>query len=1041
MNAAVMVRVVGRLVWKEYRVQRSFWLAMFALSVLLQLIIFMLTRDPEPQAGPLFAMAFAMPIFYALGCGGVMFAAEKEDNTWELLQRLPVPPSLLLLSKLVTGVIGVGLMSGGLLLLSYLMAGSDVPQYIGGPTATEYGLVLASFLLITIFFSLLTERVLVAVTWAAVISFFLNFQNFRFELTTNGWYLALHGLLLLGEFALVRAWFLDRPVAKDLEPVWPGYFEAGQAWERAIEQAPAWRRESKRYLWLIARQAFPVMFFWVVGGLILIAISPIIRWSMRADYSYLVIFTTPMVCGVSLFRAEHRHQRYRLLSERGFSPTKYWLYQQAVWFAFTLTLMLLFLTGDCITRVLWRNGLLFDLRFGDVKSGLVDSVLLYGAHFPRSLFEAVSRLVPPSSNRVHELADFFRVQLPLIVSFWGPYTLVCFACGQLASLVFSRSVTAVFLAGVLTSVVLCWDALVVFLSHSVWLWVLPIALVFFAASLLRTHQWFGQRGNARDWLVTVGVVVVPLGVGLTLFCCWRAIQIPETASELPTELYAATPAELETAAMYRQAGDLYVSFRPPSGGEMGESSTDQIESMPEDMDGHAEEFSFGGNQAVAEMSGGFVSSFGEMAAGVTDPRIIQRTKAEQEAEVRRAREKWLADNQPAVDLFLAASRRPSCAFFNPVRTKPTDYMETMARLRLQDVIAVVQQPVKQLLDAGKLDEAFERQLAIIRCGRHVTQQSVCLDQWLTGCDYQSEQFNSLVEWAAHPGQTPERIHAAIAALEEEHALLFPVDRAWTNEKTMLRNAVTDDPEVLVSSFFKADGSYISEFSYLAVKHLPWEKERAVRCFDQEQSSQRVLRNIETTILHPQPGDHQPSSQLNAMGLGYSVYRADSTYPLGALGNGTPFWDTIERNGPCKVAVFDHDIRDIIRFERDRRACLLRMALLAWRAEHGRYPESLLDLVGSEAKTWLYDPTNGQMFDYYPRGVASKLFVDRYSVNRSSNHPAHMPFVFSGGELRCRVVPIITGAGQHRQDIRPWGDFKLYALPSSSQQDQAAADQP
>ena len=81
--------IFGRLLWKEYRALRAFWLAMAALAVLLQLVL-LVSPNVNEMVPWIFACALAAPALYALACGATMFAAEHEDSTFEFLRGLPL---------------------------------------------------------------------------------------------------------------------------------------------------------------------------------------------------------------------------------------------------------------------------------------------------------------------------------------------------------------------------------------------------------------------------------------------------------------------------------------------------------------------------------------------------------------------------------------------------------------------------------------------------------------------------------------------------------------------------------------------------------------------------------------------------------------------------------------------------------------------------------------------------------------------------------------------------------------------------------------
>ena len=79
MNRAIF----WRLFWKEYRLQRSLWIAMAVLTAMLLLLFYEFVENPRERAEWILWTALALPAFYALGCGATLFAGEKEAGTFE----------------------------------------------------------------------------------------------------------------------------------------------------------------------------------------------------------------------------------------------------------------------------------------------------------------------------------------------------------------------------------------------------------------------------------------------------------------------------------------------------------------------------------------------------------------------------------------------------------------------------------------------------------------------------------------------------------------------------------------------------------------------------------------------------------------------------------------------------------------------------------------------------------------------------------------------------------------------------------------------
>jgi ABC-type transport system involved in multi-copper enzyme maturation permease subunit len=107
--------IFWRFLWKEYRVMRAFWISMAGLALLAQLSLVAFPGLTRYAAGWTFSFALIFPALYAVACGATMFAAEKEDGTYEFLRSLPVTAWRLLTGKLTFAVASTVLLIAALL--------------------------------------------------------------------------------------------------------------------------------------------------------------------------------------------------------------------------------------------------------------------------------------------------------------------------------------------------------------------------------------------------------------------------------------------------------------------------------------------------------------------------------------------------------------------------------------------------------------------------------------------------------------------------------------------------------------------------------------------------------------------------------------------------------------------------------------------------------------------------------------------------------------------------------------------------------------
>src|SRR6476620_8656812 len=116
-----------RLTWKEYRAIRTFWLSIVVLVVALSWL-FVLTQERATAINLVFNFALGAPAFFAIGCAGAAFAAEKEEGTFEFLRASPVSSGQILASKLLLTAIATLAMYAVLWPLALWATAAHLPE-------------------------------------------------------------------------------------------------------------------------------------------------------------------------------------------------------------------------------------------------------------------------------------------------------------------------------------------------------------------------------------------------------------------------------------------------------------------------------------------------------------------------------------------------------------------------------------------------------------------------------------------------------------------------------------------------------------------------------------------------------------------------------------------------------------------------------------------------------------------------------------------------------------------------------------------------
>ncbi len=555
--------IIWRVFWKEYRTQRTLWIAMVLLIVVLQLITLVATvvLGGEDAVAPLFTLAMVLSALYALGCGATLFAAEHEAGTFEFQRILPVAPWRLFLGKVAFAVLSTIAMLGVCWGAASLLAGWQWPA-----TKTHVGLwslcgVGALELLAwAVFFSLLSTRPLKAAILAIVVVSVIDHfvyaglgvgVTYRAETYLSPaavpYRLAIVAVVALLDVWLGCSWFARATLTSG---------EAERGDEATLDQpvevttaaAPQRTIILGRLLWQQWRQSIGMM-----GTLALLVIPMVLfalyAWHIepldRYRYNIIVLLCAAMasLMGTCVFLGDQRRESFRILTEHGVGPRWVWLSRQLVWIPPVILLTLAVLP-------------LFFLRYFHELDRLARHLPLYWqpSHFSVMLGDAAQ------------------------VGFFLSSVALGYAAGQLCSMFFRSGLLAV-VFGLMLSLVLCiWAGLM-------WWWevplvwsVAPIPWFLLLATWLRTPGWLLQRNRARAWLrpaLALAVPAVLLLVGVPRF---RAYQIPYVDPGFSPEEFAQaiTPEEEETSEMYRRALDRYVSFplEPLVNGEQQEPKPD-----------------------------------------------------------------------------------------------------------------------------------------------------------------------------------------------------------------------------------------------------------------------------------------------------------------------------------------------------------------------------------------------------------------------------------------------------------------------------------
>ena len=542
--------ILWRLVWKEYRLMRSFWIAMALLAVLLELITCVTVWSPNDSVQMIFTMALVLPAFYAMGCGATLFATEHETGTYQFQRSLPVSGSQLFLGKLPFGLISTPLLFLTLWLSAWIISGMRLPEadfHVGlwglcGVAALE-------LFLWGVFFSLLSHQPMKAAVLAAVagsttihVIAVIGATQWRPEIYLESqtilYRLAVACLLAVVNVWLGCRWLRDGSTTagdgRQLGRVSIGRKAADVqrgkiATRSTILGRLAWQqwRESSRMIIILVAMTVPLLAFMVGNWSIFFTRqgNRPTQTSVNLFFWVILALATAPLAGASVFMADQRQRSFRFLTERGVGPRYVWIGRHAVWILAVLS---------------W-------------------AILLV---LPWVVFPALTWMVRLASAwDSHTYGPMQRVSMEFTFLGGGcfVYVVCAYTVGQLCSMFFRSGLLAGFFALLLSVALLAWSVLMMLGLGVPSIWsIAPIPLILLVATWLRAPHWLLQRNGIKGWWSTASWLTCTAGILLTAVLAYRVHEIPLVAPGFSPEVFS-SPASAEaqaTAQMYCRASEL-----------------------------------------------------------------------------------------------------------------------------------------------------------------------------------------------------------------------------------------------------------------------------------------------------------------------------------------------------------------------------------------------------------------------------------------------------------------------------------------------------
>jgi hypothetical protein len=764
--------IVGRILWKEARVQRAFWVWILGLGLFIQLLPALFGQSYSKGAADLHwfdSVNVVVACCFALGSTAIAFAGETENRTKSLFQRLPVRARELLAGKLVWCVLGTYALVLILSLTARAWAAEGAENF---PTSTRSRPELASsalelwqpllmplpFLLVGVLGSLTFRDVLTTVAVAGVATaVLLGIET----VPARSWFI--NPVVLVGILAavavcdtlLVRNWLRDAlaiPSIRDILRPTGTRAEEGHS-TLGVRSSVAWRRAASSLFWKELRQAAPFTAMMAVGGAaVLIAIHMLRDQSLREFrdgwgslvQTLLPIFPLPF--GVAAARADRRDGSYRLLARIGVSPNYHWVIKHAVWLGLALATTLCLLGCD---ELLLRP---------------------FRGHEPQSLWQVAERLAIETFNPPAHVATTLGVVVFDV--------LLIYSLGALLSLVIPSAMTSL-VVGLIgwVGLAVLWYLAALF-EVPFWWTIALIPLIFLFASWVRTHDWFVDRNSFAAWRRFAASLVLPL---LAIWCgvaIFRVVQIP--AVSLPLELTAPPPV---------------IEARPLKQSLFVDAIKAITEGPPRENRGE-------------------------------QPTVNDWEHFDFE------RKYWVDANTGARQLALKAAQQPPGDFEGiEVTRTPTKGGFQVQSGPLTDRVpwltTLLLDWARKLEFEGKLEDAFSTYVALARFGEDLSRSNRIRSPWRTPA-MRLMALAAMDRWAAHPKQTAELIKRAIdrfRRFEEDAPLESPeILNDWRTERRMFVDVVWKGNSVNPQNRTAAETGFVRWC-------LPWELLRLQRVQD------------------------------------------------------------------------------------------------------------------------------------------------------------------------------------------------------------------
>lgn len=959
--------IFGRFLWKEYRVLRNLWTAVFVMAALAQWAIQQFLPPPVDRPTAILVAALIAALLYAVGSAATTFSVEHEDETYVFLAGLPTNWMAVFLGKWIVVVTSTAALAGALVLVGYLIGGLQWPRPENTLTALGVlGIALLEAITWGTLFSLLVKRPLVAailtlVTGALTLNLAVTISSNRTVANTDPQAyveavplrLGIVTCVALANFIVARDWLKvprgeNRSTARSrlLAPF-------ANVWSRAktgsLSHSPSAARYSRRrmlarLLWQTWQESWRLLplpllaaFAIVLVILLMIGFSPVDdKDTFMVSAMICLASVVPALFGAMVFYIDQRRGSYRFLAEHAARPRVVWLARHLVWLS---ALTVLYLATVVAIGIAASFGLAFELH------ERLTHLLQYG-YFgvldgPETLFT------------FFQSVSFTRIGIGL--AFTGMFA--AYGIGQFCSMIVRSEILAGIIATVLSAVLSLFMAALLAWQLSGLLLLIPIAAGFFAASWFRAPDWFAGRNGWRTWLLPALSIAASIAFIAIALPNARLAQVPQM---IYSDAVSSVPDDAKAfLAKAHATADEYVKL------------AEKLEAGPPE--------NFMARWETADLTW---TPGGALAKQISMKEMAEFNAA-QKKQLERNRE-WDAS---IIDRAIELSRVHACIFTFDVdspmlyrpNSRPYDvpsprstyhrmklllntvlYEETFSRKTVEYAGVTIPKQVGR-------PTGFARAMAALRMSRQIraSQPSVIYSDQLAN---EESILRHLAQWALSKDRTTDEVREALAeyrSFMETAGNGIDPESALEMDRHIVQKVIRGEAESVAMA--ESPLSLATSLAYSA-NQLSWEQERALRAID------RITKfNVQNAWNWQLPNNAWQMANPKLITSYFATFEYDARVNFEYL-------SAASMN--ALVA---------------RRGTEIQLALALYRIEHGEYPPRLEMLVPNympDEKS-LIDRFSDTIFQYEPNGLDLRL--EPYDV------PPHTPFLWSASLPTVKIV--------------------------------------